>query len=97
MRETWEEARALGVEPDPLDGIYYANQPELNAQFPGMGFGRRFFDVPPRLLFDDPCLLQLLDPPAVVEVLESICGVELGGIPEQVRLLPPSPPPPTSA
>ena len=39
MRETWEEARALGVEPDPLDGIYYANQPELNAQFPGMGFG----------------------------------------------------------
>ena len=48
-REQWEEAKAFGVLPEPLDGIYYANQAELNTQFPDIGsagFGRKWFDIP---------------------------------------------------
>jgi hypothetical protein len=49
-RAQWEEAKAFGVLPQPLDGIYFENQQELNAQFPalgGAGFGRKWCAILP--------------------------------------------------
>ena len=48
-RAQWEEAKAFGVLPQPLDGIYFANQQELNKRFPGIGgagFGRKWCVLP---------------------------------------------------
>lgn len=47
-RAQWEEAKAFGVLPQPLDGIYFANQDALNKQFPAIGragFGRKWCEV----------------------------------------------------
>ena len=83
-REQWEEAKAFGVLPEPLDGIYYANQAELNTQFPDIGsagFGRKWFDIPRKDFWKeaeqadgDDSLLGLTNPPKLMEVLDAICG-----------------------
>jgi hypothetical protein len=35
-RVQWEAAKLHGVVPSPMDGIYFENQQELNAQFPDL-------------------------------------------------------------
>ena len=73
-RAQWEEAKLHGVPPSPMDGIYYKNQQELNAQFPDLGsagFGRKWFDVPRKDFYaeaiepDGTC--QNFNPPPVVD------------------------------
>jgi hypothetical protein len=83
-RAQWEEAKAFGVLPRPLDGIAFANQQELNARFPrlgGGGFGRKWFDIPYEDFYHeatlpngDDSLLDLIDPPSLMEVLRAVCG-----------------------
>ena len=44
-REQWEEAKAFGILPKPMDGIYFENQTQLNQKFPHIGqagFGRKW-------------------------------------------------------
>ena len=70
--------------PISLDGIYYANQAELNTQFPDIGsagFGRKWFDIPRKDFWKeaeqadgDDSLLGLVNPPKLMEVLDAICG-----------------------
>ena len=133
-RAQWEEAKSFGVLPQPLDGIYFANQRELNIKFPalgGAGFGRKWcanltvqrlhphtllagtggsivqlspihagvsrFDIPATDFYaeaasagGDPALLDLLDPPKLMEVLEAICGgTNIRCIHIQPRTVPP--------
>ena len=80
----WEQALPHGIPPSPLDGIYFENQQELNTRFPALGnagFGRKWFDIPVRDFCDeatradgDPSLLDLLDPPPLMETLDAILG-----------------------
>eukprot|EP01052_Picozoa_sp_SAG31_P022027 SAG31_NODE_1733_length_7417_cov_1.994397_4_plen_128_part_00 len=77
-REQWEEARAFGILPKPMDGIYFENQTQLNQKFPHIGqagFGRKWFDIPRKDFYaeaeqpdGDPSILELIDPPKLLEV-----------------------------
>ena len=42
-RAKWEAAKAMGV---GTKGKYYENQAEQQKEFPGLAFGRLFFDIP---------------------------------------------------
>ena len=101
-RRQWDEAIQFGVLPQPLDGIAFANQQELNKKFPnlgGAGFGRKWFDIPVADFYreasqadGDDSLLHLIDPPPLLEVLGAICGGEaadLRCIHIQPRTVPP--------
>ena len=86
-RALWEEAKQVGVLPEPLDGIYFENlnpyrrpyAPELE-KFSKLPHGRKFFDFPHEEFFreaaagGDAALLDLIDPPALVETLCAVCG-----------------------
>ena len=99
-RAQWEAAKLHGVLPSPMDGIYFANQADLNKQFPDLGaagFGRRWFDIPRPDFYaeairpdGDGVILDLIDPPELLEVLGAITGgpdVRCIGI--QPRVVPP--------
>jgi hypothetical protein len=86
-RALWEEAKRVGVLPEPLDGIYFENlnpyrrpyAPEFE-RFSKLPHGRKFFDFPHEEFFreaatgGDAALLDLVDPPALVETLCAVCG-----------------------
>jgi hypothetical protein len=99
-RAQWEEAKLHGVPPSPMDGIYFANQQELNAKFEalgGAGFGRKWFDIPRKDFYaeaiqpgGDDVILDLIDPPELLKVLQAVTGgpdVRCVGI--QPRIVPP--------
>jgi hypothetical protein len=88
-RALWEEAKQAGILPEPLDGIYFKNlnpyqrpyAPELE-RFSKLPHGRKFFDFPHEEFFreavsgGDPALLDLVDPPSLVEALCAVCGAD---------------------
>jgi hypothetical protein len=88
-RALWEEAKQVGELPEPLDGIYFKNlnpyqrpyAPELE-RFAKLPHGRKFFDFPHEEFFreaaagGDPALLDLVDPPSLVETLCTVCAAD---------------------
>eukprot|EP01043_Picozoa_sp_COSAG02_P051109 COSAG02_NODE_5339_length_4421_cov_1.716104_5_plen_293_part_00 len=88
-RQLWEEAKQVGELPEPLDGIYFKNlnpyqrpyAPELE-RFAKLPHGRKFFDFPHEEFFreaaagGDPALLDLVDPPSLVETLCAVCAAD---------------------
>lgn len=99
-RAQWEAAKLHGKPPSPMDGIYFENQAELNQQFPDLGaagFGRKWFDIPRPDFYaeaiqahGDGVILDLIDPPELLDVLAAVTGgpdVRCIGI--QPRVVPP--------
>jgi hypothetical protein len=92
-RGMWEAAKAMGV---GTKGLYYENQEELAKLHP-LPMGRLFFDIPVEQHFfaeaeaedGDPILLDLIDPPKLVEVLHRIIGPDVVLCGMQPRTVPP--------
>ena len=95
-RALWEDAKSLS---EGAEGIYFANQAEVSRdpRFRNFPHGRLFFDIPVEEYFfaealtpgGDPILLDMIDPPKLMAVLERIIGDDVIMVGMQPRTVPP--------
>ena len=95
-RALWEESKARGV---GAQGLSFENQAEINKdpKFKNLPHGRLYFDIPVEdhffaeaLLPDgDPVLLDMIDPPKLMAVIDRIIGPDAILVGMQPRTVPP--------
>lgn len=109
-RALWEESKSLG---SGARGLSFENQAEINSdpRFSKLPHGRLYFDIPVEDHFfaealeegGDPVLLDMIDPPKLLAILDKIVGKDAVCVGVQPRTVPPedeggytscAPPPP---
>jgi hypothetical protein len=95
-RALWEESKSMGT---GHQGLSFENQAEISSdpRFQNLPHGRLYFDIPVEDYFfaealepdGDPVLLDMIDPPKLLAVLEKIVGEDVICVGVQPRTVPP--------
>lgn len=95
-RALWEESKSLGT---GARGLSFENQAEISSdpRFRNLPHGRLYFDIPVEDYFfaealqpgGDPVLLDMIDPPKLLGILQKIIGEDVVCVGVQPRTVPP--------